>query len=80
MGIVEAWSLTNEERHDDECECTTCEKMKTRWAPCTDAMEAIFNAVDTDGSGSLDKAEIVRVMKGVQGVMGEFAVLCDTQT
>lgn len=59
--------------------------MKTRWAPCTDAMEAIFNAVDTDGSGSLDKAEIVRVMKGVQGVMGEFArgndkVLCDTQT
>merc|ERR1711908_91770 len=35
------------------------------------AFKAVFDAVDTDGSGALDKAEILKVAKGIAGAMGQ---------
>merc|ERR1711998_246613 len=33
--------------------------------------QAVFDAVDTDGSGALDKAEILKVAKGIASAMGQ---------
>merc|ERR1712022_7418 len=35
------------------------------------AFKAVFDAVDTDGSGALDKAEILKVAKGIASAMGQ---------